>query len=151
MFEYIGDMGRDYIHAISPLLEDALIDRDLVHRQTACAVVKHAALGVYGYGHEDAMLHLLNHVWPNIFETSPHVIQAVLEAVDALRVCLGPSTLLYYLLQGLFHPARKVRDIYWKIYNSLYISSQDALVAFYPRLQDNERNNYRRVELDYCL
>lgn len=27
-------------------------------------------------------------------------------------------------LQGMFHPARKVRDVYWKIYNSLYIGSQ---------------------------
>ena len=32
------------------------------------------------------------------------------------------NTLL--LLQGLFHPARKVRDVYWKIYNNLYIGSQ---------------------------
>lgn len=27
-------------------------------------------------------------------------------------------------LQGLFHPARKVREVYWKIYNMLYIGSQ---------------------------
>ena len=26
--------------------------------------------------------------------------------------------------QGLFHPARKVREVYWKIYNTLYIGSQ---------------------------
>jgi splicing factor 3B subunit 1 len=32
MFNYIGEMGKDYIYAITPLLEDALIDRDLVHR-----------------------------------------------------------------------------------------------------------------------
>ena len=30
----------------------------------------------------------------------------------------------YTCLQGMFHPARKVRDVYWKIYNSLYIGSQ---------------------------
>ena len=28
------------------------------------------------------------------------------------------------VLQGLFHPARKVREVYWKIYNMLYIGSQ---------------------------
>lgn len=32
MFEYIGEMGKDYIYAVTPLLEDALTDRDLVHR-----------------------------------------------------------------------------------------------------------------------
>lgn len=34
MFEYIGEMAKDYIYAVTPLLEDALMDRDLVHRQT---------------------------------------------------------------------------------------------------------------------
>ena len=32
MFEYIGEMSKDYIYAVSTLLEDALSDRDLVHR-----------------------------------------------------------------------------------------------------------------------
>lgn len=53
--------------------------------------------------------------------------------------------------QGLFHPARKVRDVYWKIYNSLYIGSQDALVAGYPRISNDPKNQYARYELDYML
>lgn len=48
LFEYIGEMGKDYIYAVTPLLEDALMDRDLVHRQTAASVVQHMALGVAG-------------------------------------------------------------------------------------------------------
>ncbi|KAG8589048.1 hypothetical protein GDO81_006228, partial [Engystomops pustulosus] len=72
LFEYIGEMGKDYIYAVTPLLEDALMDRDLVHRQTASAVVQHMSLGVYGFGCEDSLNHLLNYVWPNVFETSPH-------------------------------------------------------------------------------
>lgn len=93
------------------MLEDALTDRDLVHRQTASVIVKHLALGVAGLGCEDSMLHLMNLVWPNCFETSPHVIGAVMEAIEAMRVTLGPGTLLSYTLQGLFHPARKVREV----------------------------------------
>ena len=27
LFEYIGEMGKDYIYAVAPLLEDALMDR----------------------------------------------------------------------------------------------------------------------------
>lgn len=57
-------------------------------------------------------------------QTSPHVINAVLEAVGGMRVSLGSHKVLQYTLQGLFHPARKVREVYWKIYNSLYIGSQ---------------------------
>ncbi|KOB65000.1 U2 snRNP component prp10, partial [Operophtera brumata] len=142
LFEYIGEMGKDYIYAVCPLLEDALMDRDLVHRQTACAAIKHMALGVYGFGCEDALVHLLNHVWPNIFETSPHLVQAFMDAVEGMRVALGP---------GLFHPARKVRDVYWKIYNTLYIGGQDALVAGYPRIQNETNNHFLRYELDYLL
>ena len=41
MFEYIGEMAKDYVYAVTPLLEDALIDRDAVHRQTAASALKH--------------------------------------------------------------------------------------------------------------
>eukprot|EP00064_Thunnus_orientalis_P008260 superscaffoldBa00000973_g8283 len=148
LFEYIGEMGKDYIYAVTPLLEDALMDRDLVHRQTASAVVQHMSLGVYGFGCEDSLNHLLNYVWPNVFETSPHVIQAVMGALEGLRVAIGPCRMLQYCLQGLFHPARKVRDVYWKIYNSIYIGSQDALIAHYPQVYNDEKNIYVRYELD---
>ena len=30
LFEYIGEMGKDYIYAVTPLLEDALMDRWVV-------------------------------------------------------------------------------------------------------------------------
>uniref|UniRef100_A0A0E0G118 TOG domain-containing protein n=1 Tax=Oryza nivara TaxID=4536 RepID=A0A0E0G118_ORYNI len=51
LFEYIGEMGKDYIYAVTPLVEDALMDRDLVHWQTAASAVKHMALGVAGLGY----------------------------------------------------------------------------------------------------
>lgn len=148
MFEYIGEMGRDYIYAVTPLLEDALMDRDLVHRQTAASVVQHVSMGVVGLGCEDALRHLLNYIWPNIFEQSPHVVNAVMAAIEGCRLSLGPGLIMAYTLQGLFHPARRVRTTYWKVYNNTYIGSQDALVAFYPTLPDEPQNSYRRAELD---
>uniref|UniRef100_M4BK12 Hint domain-containing protein n=1 Tax=Hyaloperonospora arabidopsidis (strain Emoy2) TaxID=559515 RepID=M4BK12_HYAAE len=151
MFEYIGEMGKDYIYAVAPLLQDALMDRDLVHRQTACTTVKHLALGVTGLGCEDALVHLLNFVWPNIFETSPHVINAVFEAVEGCRVALGPHVILQYVLQGLFHPARRVREVYWKIYNSLYMYAQDGLTPAYPVLEDDGVNTYNRTYLELVI
>ena len=151
LFEYVGEMGKDYAYAVTPLLEDALMDRDLVHRQTAAVTVKHLALGCAGLGCEDAIVHLLNLVWPNIFETSPHVINAVMDAVEGCRVALGSGFLLGYVLQGLFHPARKVRETYWKIYNNAYIGGQEALVPAYPALKDEGENTYRRHELDVFL
>ena len=64
---------------------------------------------------------------------------ALLEAIEGMRCCIGPTRVLQYTLQGLFHPARKVRDVYWKIYNNTYLGAQDALVAYYPNFQeDNE-------------
>jgi splicing factor 3B subunit 1 len=98
MFEYIGEMGKDYIYAVAPLLEDALIDRDLVHRQTAASAVKHLSLGVAHLGCEDALAHLMNFLFPNVFEVSPHVINAVLDGIEGLRVALGPGRLLSYTI-----------------------------------------------------
>ncbi|KAJ7281768.1 armadillo-type protein [Mycena rebaudengoi] len=134
VFEYVGPQSAYYCDSVVTMLEDALTDRDLVHRQTASTIVKHLALGVAGLGCEDSMLHLMNLVWPNCFETSPHVIGAVMDAIEAMRVTLGPGILLSYVLQGLFHPARKVREVYWRIYNALYLGAEDALVPFYPDL-----------------
>jgi len=151
LFEYIGEMGKDYIYAVTPMLEDALMDRDLVHRQTACAAISHMALGVFGFGCEDALIHLMNFVWPNVFETSPHLVQAFMGAVEGMRVSLGPVKVLQYVMQGLYHPARKVRDVYWKVYNTLYIGGQDALVIGYPRIPNDAKNSYARYELDYVL
>jgi hypothetical protein len=63
-----------------------------------------------------------------------------------------------------------VRDVYWKVYNTLYIGAQDALISGYPRIVDDTipnageetdlttlkartklRNDYARYELDYIL
>lgn len=151
MFEYIGDMGKDYVYAVTPLLEDALMERDPVHRQTACATVKHMALGVAGLGCEDALIHLLNFVFPNIFEESPHVIQAVFDALQGLMVALGPNVLLQYCFQGLYHPARKVREVYWKLFNTLYIYAADALVAGYPMVEDEGENMFSRTTLELFI
>lgn len=67
---------------------------------------------------------------------------------DATHLLLVTYSILF---QGLFHPARKVRDVYWKIYNSLYISAQDALVAGYPHIENDVKNQYVRYELMYTL
>ena len=136
LFEYIGEMAKDYVYAVTPLLEDALIDRDQVHRQTAASVVKHVALGVVGLGCEDAMLHLLNLLYPNLFETSPHVIDRIIEAIDAVRMAVGTGVVMNYVWAGLFHPARKVRTPYWRLYNDAYVQAADAMVPYYPNLAD---------------
>lgn len=148
LFEYIGEMGANYVWAITPLLEDALIDRDQVHRQTAASVVKHMALGVVGMGVEESFCHLLNLLWPNLFETSPHVIDRIIEAIDACRNVLGTGIVMNYTWAGLFHSARKVRQPYWRLYNDAYVQSADAMIPYYPDFDDV---SLRRHELDIFI
>ena len=138
MFEYIGEMSRDYIYSVLSLLQNALTERELVHRQQACGVVKHLAINVAGLNCEDALIHLLNYLWPNIFEDSPHFQMAFLDAIEGLRVGLGVNILMKYLLQGLFHPAKRVREPYWKVFNLLYIGAQDDMCMCYPTLPDED-------------
>ena len=157
LFEYVGELGKDYVHAVTPLLTDALTDRDLVHRQTATFAVQHIACGVAGLGCEDALTHLLNHVWPNVSETGRHVALALAGAFDALRVALGAPLLLNYVLAGMFHPARRVRVAFWRHYNTLVVGSVDALVPAWPRLPDDEGGadgrvrRYARTELEVFI
>jgi splicing factor 3B subunit 1 len=151
LFEYLGEASHDYIYAVTTLLEDALTDRDQVHRQLAANAIKSLSSGVFGHGCDDAATHLLNHLFPNIFETSAHVIMAVIEAIDSLRLAAGPGIVLQYLLQGLFHPARRVREIYWQLYNNLLIGAQESLVPAYPAVRDEDGRTYHRHVLDILL
>ena len=148
LFQSIGRQSADYAYAVTPLITHALIERDAIHRQIACLVVKNFALGCFASGKEDALVHLLNHLMPNVFESTLHFIDAVMDAIDALRVSLGPGIILNYVIAGLFHPARKVRSQFWRIYNNLVIYSGDALVPYYPILTATNTNNYHRDELD---
>ncbi len=68
-----------------------------------------------------------------------------------LASILCVSVCVFVCLQGLWHPARKVREVYWRHYNNLYIGAQDALVAFLPRLEDDSNNVYQRHELDMLI
>ena len=61
--------------------------------------IQHLSLGVYGFGCEDALNHLLNFVWPNVFETSPHVVQAFMGSIEGMRLGLGPARVLQYAVQ----------------------------------------------------
>ena len=132
IFEYIGELAKDYIYAIVPLMEDALTDRDQVLRQTSSTVIAHMSLGCVGLGCEDALINLLNFLWPNIFETSPHLINAITAAIAGIRTAIGPGILMNYWGPGLFHSARKIREIYWKMYNEAYVQQADSMVPYYP-------------------
>ncbi len=61
MFEYIGPSAKDYVYALAPLLEDALQDRDAVHRQQAIVATQHLTLGTeyfyYAISHENSARH----------------------------------------------------------------------------------------------
>ncbi|CUM62823.1 uncharacterized protein PRCAT00000381001 [Priceomyces carsonii] len=158
LFEYIdGTMTKDYLFAVTPLIEDALTDRDQVHRQTAATVIRHMAINCVGLTNDDyydVFVHFLNLLLPNIYETSPHVISRILESIEALRVVLGIGSFSNYIWSGLFHPARKVRSPYWKMFNSAYVQSSDSIVPYYPRidyLADSPNEDYRIEELDIYL
>lgn len=158
LFEYLdGSTSKDYLFAITPLLEDALTDRDQVHRQIAATVVRNLALNCYGLAHDDyhdVFIHFLNLVLPNIFETSPHVIIRILECLDSLRMVIGPGVFMNYVWSGLFQAARKVRTPYWKVYNSAYVQGCDALIPYYPKLDSvpgGSNGCYRVEELDVWL
>ena len=52
---------------------------------------------------------------------------------------------------GLFHPARKVRTPYWKIYNGAYVQCSDALVPYYPRIEELPNDDDTEQDLSYKL
>ena len=158
IFESLGPQAVDYTYAVIPLLEHALTENDIQQRRMACEVVRNVALAAVGRGYEDAILHLLNFVHPNIVELMTgdntekrRMITSVIEVFEACRLALGPGVVLQYTVQGLFHPARVVRDTYWRAYNALYHGAQEALVPFYPNVPDERGLTFSRHELEYLV
>ena len=49
----VGPQSVYYVESVVTIPEDALMDRDLVHRLTGSTIVRHLALGVAGLGCED--------------------------------------------------------------------------------------------------
>jgi hypothetical protein len=57
------------------------------------------------------------------------------DAIEAMRVAVGPGVVLLYTLQGLFHPARKVREVYWRIVSSI---NDFFIISFMPLFSVNQ-------------
>ncbi len=84
------------------------------------------------------------------------MIGAVCDAIESISLAIGPARVLNFCLAGLFHPARKVRMIYWKIYNTLLFNFQDKMIACYPPVQELPDDvaagrKYHRAVLDIML
>eukprot|EP00731_Ephydatia_muelleri_P037159 Em0404g2a len=110
LFEYIGEMGKDYIYAVTPLLEDALMDRlaqGPCSQQTASWAVKHMALGSMALGSFN-------------------------DAVDGLRVALGPSRILQYTLQVTM----------WAVFKKACWSLHALFGVWYRDSSTQQGNNY---------
>lgn len=151
MFEFVGETSRDYTFALTPLLEDALTDRDPVKRTTATVALRHLAAGVAGLGLEDCLIHLLNFAFAGLLEQSPQTVTAVVEAFEAMRLSIGPGQLSRYVFQGLFHPARRVRALYWRLYNTIYVGNADGLTPFYPSLNPASQPHQYHETLYYNI
>ena len=130
IFEYLSTDGYYYLQSISSLIATALANRDIVHRQIAATAMKHAVLGVEGRTDIRMLLHFTNYVWPNIYEQSPHSFFATREAIHGLHVSVGIGHTLNYVFLGLFHPARRIRESHWDIYNGSLKYFEDKSCAY---------------------
>jgi splicing factor 3B subunit 1 len=53
-------------------------------------------------------------------------------------VAVGNGIVLNYVWAGLFHPARRVRQPYWRLFNDAYVHSADSMVPYYPNLEEEQ-------------
>ena len=84
---------------------------------------------------------------PNLFETSPHVIDRIVDAISAIRVAIGAGMVMNYVWAGLFHPARRVRQPYWRLYNDAYVGGADSMVPYFPNLPNEDHMNRHELAI----
>ena len=144
MFEYIGEMGKDYLCCDTLARRRAHGPRSGAPPDCmCCSQTSDAGRGRFklrGRAPAPHELRLAEH----LRDLSARHCER-LRGHRGLRGGLGPGYVLNYVLQGLYHPARRVREVYWKIYNTLYIYGADALTQYYPALESDETNSYQRT------
>lgn len=57
---------------------------------------------------------------------------------NGIRNAIGTPLVMNYVWDGLFHPARKVRQPYWRIYNNAYVQWADAMTPAYPTFEEEK-------------
>ena len=83
-----------------------------------------------------------------LFSAFAAILYACIEAIEAIALSLGPGVVLQYVIQGLYHPARFVREMFWKVYNSLHIKSPEAVLSCSP---DFAEEHFQRSFLHLCI
>jgi splicing factor 3B subunit 1 len=52
---------------------------------------------------------------------------------------------------GCPRPVRKVREVYWRVFNSLYIYNADSPLAGHPVIEDEGDNTYARTTMELSI
>jgi splicing factor 3B subunit 1 len=95
VFECTGPQSAYYCDSVVTMLEDALTDRDLVHRQTASVIMKHIALGVAG-NHE--VLFVSVERLPTLYVLVVHSISCIADVIITVS-SLGPAAAFHVTLR----------------------------------------------------
>lgn len=170
IFEFIGAAGEDYVLCCVPLLQRALTETSVQMRRMAIEAARAVLMAVAGLdGFREVTIHLLNFVHPNIVELLAKkevkvgeerlkIITATVSFYEAAQLHVGSGVMYAYLVQGLFHPARLVRDIYRRAYNTLYwVGGPENLIPYYAPMEDGPATEsggdashlrFRRYELE---
>eukprot|EP00796_Vickermania_ingenoplastis_P004646 gene4647-3349_t len=179
IFESIGPTGQDYVFCTLRLLQRAMTEASLPMRRMAIEASRSMLLAVAGVdGFRDVAIHLLNFAHPNIIELLSKretkvgeerlkLVSAVVSFYEAARLHVGSGLMYAYLVQGLFHPAKLVRDIYRRAYNLMYLASPEQMVPHYALLNNGTEypvteespeelrhqpmKRFRRYEIEYAV
>ncbi|KAF7683467.1 Splicing factor 3B subunit 1 [Astathelohania contejeani] len=107
----------EYIYTLLPLLEDSLTEKDCQIRSLGIDCVKHIILSILYSADFDYTLvgHLLNYVFLSILDDQ--VEDEVNGVFEACIPALGVNIVYKYIIQGLYHPAQRVRKRYRQIHD----------------------------------
>lgn len=147
LFEYCGpEDAKRYVYPVSDLISDALKEREVTHRQTSAMTIAHLSINLIGQSREPVLVHFLALLLPNIIpsgnsgsstngskEGGYHFRDRLDLAISGLIRSLGLGIIMNYIWAGLFHPVKRVRAAYWRIYNLAYVlGGGDGLMPYYP-------------------
>lgn len=126
-----------YISYLSYLIEDCIINNDANFRLAGINLCTQLLIKNEKHNLDvEIFTHFLNLIWFNILEKNIEIKKVFEKFIQEFTKTIGGQFFIKYLIQGLYHPSKKVQKRYMEIFN--IVKNNDDFINEYLLVIDKE-------------
>ncbi|WUR02243.1 splicing factor 3B subunit 1 [Vairimorpha necatrix] len=120
-------MEKKYIPYLTSIIEDSILNPVIDFRVEGVELCTELLINLDKSEMDvEILTHHLNLIWYNILETNTIIIKEFNKFIKNFTKTLGAQFLIKYVIQGMFHPSKKVRRRYNEIYEIIKLVDKNV-------------------------